>query len=108
MYAVIYRFYLKPEKVETYKKLWDIVSEYFVSRRGALGSCLQQADDGMFVVYSRWPDKATRNASWPGEDAPSDELPDEVRQAVIEMHACADDSYEKLPDIEMKVLADKL
>ena len=71
MFAVIYRGYLKSECDDKYKKAWRTVASYFVEYRGALGSCLHKTIDGMWVAYSRWPDKATRDASWPGENAPA-------------------------------------
>lgn len=90
MFAVIYQGYLKPGKEADYKTAWRVVASYFIERRGALGSCLHQTEDGLWVAYSRWPDKATRDASWPGEDAPSSELPDEVRKAIVTIQGCLD------------------
>ena len=59
------------------------------------------------LAYSRWPDKATRDASWPGESAPLDVLPDEIRKAVIKIQHCIDQT-QKLPEICMEVVDDLL
>ena len=67
MFAVIYRGYLKSvDDKEVYRKAWHTVAAYFVAHRGALGSCLHKTEEGMWLAYSRWPDKATRDASWRG------------------------------------------
>lgn len=63
MFAVIYRAYMKPGLEMEYQQAWRKVATYFVEHRGALGSCLHQAEDGMWLAYSRWPDQATRDAS---------------------------------------------
>ena len=71
MFAVIYQGYVKPGCESQYKKAWHDVAKYFVEKRGAIGSCLHCTSEGLWLAYSRWPDKKTRDASWPGEDAPS-------------------------------------
>lgn len=106
-FAVIYRTYTLPGREDDYQKAWQIVAQYFVENRGAIGSCLHQASDGMWVAYSRWPDKKTRDASWPGLDAPSEELPPRVREAILTLRDCAD-MEKRLPDICMDVVNDML
>lgn len=44
----------------------------------------------LWVAYSRWPDKKTRDNAWPGENAPSEELPLEIRNAVLTIKDCLD------------------
>jgi hypothetical protein len=87
MFAVIYRFQLQPEQEEEYQKLWRKIACYFVEKRGAIGSCLHKGADGLWVAYSRWPDKITRDASWPSDDAPNDELPNDVKDIITSMQA---------------------
>lgn len=107
MFAVIYRSYLKPDREEDYQLAWHQVASYFVEKRGAIGSCLHKTEEGIWVSYSRWPDKATRDASWPGENAPSNELPEEIRRAILVLKDCIDQER-KLPDICMDVVQDLL
>ena|SRR3990167_8159505 len=107
MFAVIYRAYIKNDHLEKYKTSWHILASYFKQHRGALGACLHQAEDGMWVAYSRWPNKATRDASWPGDNAPADILPVEVKQAIFNIKASIDQSR-PLPDICMEVIEDLL
>jgi len=106
-FAVIYRAYIRAGKEEDYQNAWEIVAHYFVKHRGAVGSCLHRANDGLWIAYSRWPDQKTRDASWPGENAPSNELPPEVRNAIRTIQECMD-SERKLPDICMELVNDLL
>ena len=83
------------------------MARYFIEKRGAIGSCLHRTSDGMWLAYSRWPNKETQEASWPGEGAPSDELPPKIREAVLTIKDCLDPDL-KLPDIRMEVIEDLL
>jgi hypothetical protein len=103
MFAVIYRGFLKSGREEDYQSAWQQVALYFVEKRGALGSTLHRTEEGMWVAYSRWPDRATRDASWPGDSIPSEELPDEIRRAILMLQDCIDQAR-KLPDICMSVI----
>lgn len=88
MFAVIYRFKLKPHQETIYKECWSKIVRYFIEKRGAIGSCLHKGKDDLWVAYSRWPDKATRDASWPGDnDAPNHELSNEIREIIQQMQA---------------------
>lgn len=59
------------------------------------------------MAYSRWPNKATRDAAWPGDAAPSDVLPEDIKQAIISMKDCFD-LEQKFEDICMEVIDDLL
>jgi hypothetical protein len=106
-FAVIYRSYLKSGREQDYQTAWRKVAQYFVAYRGAIGSCLHRTQEGLWVAYSRWPDKKTRDASWPRSDVPSEELPFEIREAVLTIQDCLD-LDQKLPDICMEVVDDLL
>lgn len=103
MFAVIYRGYLLPGKEAEYRKSWRIVAQYFVEKRGAIGSALHRTADGLWFAYSRWPDKKTRDASWPGEKTPSEELPSEIYEAILLLKACLDPKR-PFPEICMEVV----
>ena len=103
MFVVIYRWYAKPGFEEACRRSWKEVAAYFVKERGALGSTLHRADDGMWVAYSKWPDRATRDASWPrDQEAISSEIPLPMRQAIERLKQCQDEER-LLPDICMEV-----
>lgn len=107
MFAVIYQTYVKPERELDYQQSWHKVACYFVEKRGAIGSCLHRAADDLWVAYSRWPDKATRDASWPGDNAPSEELPEEIRKAILILKDCVDQER-KVPEICLEIVNDLL
>jgi hypothetical protein len=107
MFAVIYQMYVKPGREQEYQEWWSKIACYFVEHRGAIGSCLHRGSDGLWLAYSRWPDKATRDASWPGDNAPSDELPEEIRQAILGIKDCVDQER-KYPEICLEVVEDLL
>lgn len=108
MFAVLYQTYLRPGKESEFQSAWQIVANYFITQRGALGSCLHQGENGLWVAYSRWPSRAVRDASWPqGKDLPSSELPENVRKAIISIKDCMDEDR-KIPDICLEVVNDLL
>lgn len=107
MFAVIYRAYLKTGTELEYQQLWKLVADYFIKHCGALGSCLHQAEEGFWLAYSRWPDKATRDAAWPQETTPSAAFPDEISKAIIGIKNCIDKGRE-FPEICMEVKNDLL
>lgn len=106
-FAVIYQSYIKPGREEEYQRYWNTIASYFVNHRGALGSCLHRTTDGLWLAYSRWPSKAMRDASWPGENAPSGELSDEIQKAITGLKDCMD-SDRKIPEVCMEVVDDLL
>lgn len=107
MFAVIYRGYVKLGREEDYKKLWHMIASYFIKHRGAIGSCLHKAEDGSWVAYSRWPDKAARDSSWPGENAPAQDLPQEIQEAIAAIKDCIDSSR-KFPELCLEIIDDLL
>ena len=107
MFAVIYQSYVKPGQESLYQNAWNKVARYFIEERGAVGSCLHQTSDGMWIAYSRWPDKKTRDASWPEKSHIPNEFPDEIRQAILILKNCLDEER-KMPDICMEVVDDLL
>ena len=90
MFTVIYRTHVKLGQEEEYKSLWHQIARYFVKERGALGSKLNFCDEGYFVAYSRWPDRATRDASWRGEGEIPQDLPVEIHKAIVKIKSCVD------------------
>lgn len=107
MFAVIYRGYVKSGREKDYKRLWHTIATYFIEHRGAIGSCLHRTEDGLWVAYSRWPDKATRDASWPGENAFPPDLPLEIQQAIMSIKSCVDQDR-KFPELCLEIIDDLL
>lgn len=101
MFAVIYKFKLKPSQEKQYQEHWHKIAEFFIKNRGAIGSCLHKGEDNLWIAYSRWPDKATRDASWPGDESPNNNLPEDicnsiqVMQTINKENSSMDKDYEE-------------
>ena len=110
MFAVIYRFHLKPHQETVYKEYWETITDYFIKQRGALGSCLHKGEDGLWVAYSRWPDKATRDSSWTSDGNPNDKLPPNIYDTILMMQQIKRENseLEQFDEICLEVIADKL
>lgn len=108
MFAVIYRGFVDPDNEKDYQHCWHIVADYFIKQCGAIGSCLHKTDEGYWLAYSRWPDKAARDAAWPSDDAPSSEkFPDKIATAIIKLKKYIDESR-AFPEITMAIMDDLL
>lgn len=90
MFAVIYRGSILPGREADYQQAWNQVATYFKESRGALGSCLHKSEAGEWIAYSRWPDKQTRDASWPKDDTVCQTINLEIRDAILRLKGCID------------------
>nr|WP_267256972.1 hypothetical protein [Coxiella endosymbiont of Ornithodoros maritimus] len=81
--------------------------DLFCGKHGALGSCLHKTEEGLSLAYSHWSDKGTRDASCPGEDAPCEISPNNIRQAIVQIKECIDQERQ-FPEISIEVLGDLL
>ena len=108
MFAVIYRGYLKNNKEGAYKNAWRLIAEYFIEEKGAIGSCLHQTSDGMWVAYSRWVSKEARDAAWPKDMESIDEnYPIFIKDAIVTLKECVDEKRH-LPEMCLDVVEDLL
>lgn len=108
MFCVIYRFKLKPDQEEIYKKCWSLITDYFIKYRGAIGSSLHKGDDNLWIAYSRWPDQETRDASWSDESKANQSFPDDVLNAIETMQGFKNKNFEQFEEITMQLVMDKL
>jgi len=106
-FAVIYRGYIKEGMEDAYKKYWRQIASFFISYRGAIGSCLHKTEDGMWLAYSRWPNKEMRDNSWPEDAFVNESFPEAVKSAILGLKNCLD-TDRSLPDITMTVVEDYL
>lgn len=60
MFAVIYRWRLRPGHEEQFVDGWARVTRAIHASCGSYGSRLHRAGDDTWVAYARWPDAATR------------------------------------------------
>jgi hypothetical protein len=57
MFAVIYRWRLKPGTESQFASAWAERTRAIMSQEGGLGSRLHRADNGWFVAYAQWPSR---------------------------------------------------
>ena len=100
MFAVIYKFKLKAHQEDLYRHHWERIASFFIESRGAIGSCLHKGDNGLWIAYSRWPDKATRDASWPGENTPNGELSEDIINSIKIMQTIKKENSDMEDDYE--------
>ena len=67
-FAVMYRWRLHAGREEAFTRAWADVTRAIRAERGGLGSRLHRAEDGTWVAYAQWPDRATWEAA---QGAPS-------------------------------------
>jgi hypothetical protein len=96
-FAVLYRWRVEPGREGDCRAAWERLTRAIHERRGGLGSRLHVADDGTWVAYARWPDRAT----W--ERAVGEEPADP--EASVAMRACI---RESLPPEPLTIEADLL
>ena len=59
MFAVIYRWRVIPGLEAQFEEGWRGGTERIAAEFGGWGSRLHRTDDGAFIAYAQWPDKAT-------------------------------------------------
>jgi heme-degrading monooxygenase HmoA len=60
MFAVIYRWQLRPGRDEQFVEGWHRCSTQIKKRFGSYGSRLHRTDEGLYVSYGRWPSEQAR------------------------------------------------
>ena len=102
MFAVLYKCKVKKGQEDLYVKHWKKVAGFFKQSRGSLGSTLHKAEDGTWIAYSKWPDRATRDASWPKDkEAVNAAFPPDVQEAIIGLKATLEE--DTLTEICMEI-----
>ena len=97
MFAILYRWKLKPGTEETFRDAWKAMTETIKAKYGTGGSRLHRTDDGDFVAYAVWPHREHWGATG--------KLPSTNPEASARMRACIAHS---LPSTPLEVLEDLL
>lgn len=97
MFAVLYRWKLKPGTEQTFRDAWCTATESIRARHGTAGSRLHRTDEGELFAYAVWPDRRT----W--EEA--GKMPSANPEAGATMRACIEAS---LGATALEVLDDRL
>ena len=58
-FCVLYRFRVRPGEEAAFVAAWAELTHAIRDQRGGLGSRLHRDDDGTFVAYAQWPDRAS-------------------------------------------------
>ncbi len=58
-FCVLYRFRVRDGEENDFVSAWAALTHGIREQRGGLGSRLHRDDDGTFVAYAQWPDRAT-------------------------------------------------
>ena len=66
-FAVLYRWRLHPGREDDFVAAWAEMTAAIRRERGGLGSRLLRSDDGTWVAYAQWPDRAAWEAAQAGE-----------------------------------------
>ncbi len=96
-FVVIYRWKIHADKEQLFQEIWCRNTPQIIQRCGGLGSRLHKADDGTWLAYAQWPDKATWEKSYsvPEWDLEGSEM---MKEAIVE----------RLPRILLEPAADFL
>jgi hypothetical protein len=57
MFAVIYKWKIKPGMESQFTSAWEVMTIEFRDVHGGLGSCLHRDDSGYFIAYAKWPNR---------------------------------------------------
>jgi len=60
MFVVVYRWKVKPGGEDQFREGWREMTQSIYETFGSRGSRLHRAEDGTWVAYAQWPDRATR------------------------------------------------
>jgi hypothetical protein len=58
MFVVLYRWRIKAGHEDEFRAAWQRATERIADRYGAFGSRLHLVDDGSWLAYAQWPDRA--------------------------------------------------
>lgn len=93
-FVILYRWRLKPERVEQFRRAWTKVTRIYLEEFGSHGSRLHKGNDGIWYAYAQWPSaEARENASGAAAVATS-------------MRAMAGAIEERLPEVELEIVED--
>ncbi|MEM6730765.1 MAG: antibiotic biosynthesis monooxygenase [Myxococcota bacterium] len=95
MFAVVYRWKLKPGKEHDFQRAWAALTDEFIESHGGLGSRLHRGDEGLWLAYARWNDRQ----SWEREKEIQNQ------EALSTMKQCIS---ERFPPLPLDITEDKL
>lgn len=90
MFAVIYRWRVIPGLAAQFEAAWAAGTAAISREFGGLGSRLHKADEGIYIAYAQWPDKAAWEKAMETRMRHSDdEARRAYREAILEFETLA-------------------
>ena len=89
VFAVIYRWTLKPGTEDRFRDAWRTMTEAIIARSGTSGSRLHRTDNGEVVAYAVWPSRERWEAAG--------KLPPASAEALTTMRDCIETSHGATP-----------
>lgn len=83
-FVVIYRWRLHPGKEQQFIDSWTRNTPEIIKHCGGLGSRLHRADDGSWLAYAQWPDRATWERYYNVPDRRSESARQLSKEAIAE------------------------
>lgn len=85
MFAVIYRWRVIPGLEAQFERGWEAGTRAIAAEFGGWGSRLHRTEDGLYIAYAQWPDKAAwERAMETRMHHSDDEARREYREAIAE------------------------
>lgn len=96
MFAVIYRWRIKPELEQQFIESWSKITEYLVGNFNSLGSRLHRSNDGLWYAYAQWRTLAERDLAF--QNMPEMPAREKMKEAI----------EESFPEIRLETISDFL
>lgn len=85
MFAVIYSFEVKEDKIQQFEENWSKLTELIYRYEGSLGSRLHKSDKLNYLAYAQWPDKQTWENSGAKLPDVSKEISRRMKEACVKI-----------------------
>ncbi len=96
MFAVIYRWRIKPELEMQFIESWSEITEYLLGNFNALGSRLHRGSDGLWYAYAQWRASEERDLAF--QNMPKLPAGKKMKEAIAE----------SFPEIRLETISDFL
>lgn len=96
MFAVIYRWRIKPELEHQFVESWSEITEYLLGNFNALGSRLHRGSDGLWYAYAQWRTLEERDLAF--QNMPKMPAREKMIQTI----------EERFPEIKLETISDYL
>ncbi len=81
MFSVIYKFQLKPDKIQQFEENWTELTKLIYEHQGSWGSRLHKSDETNYIAYAQWPDKETWESEWKNMPEQAKEISRKMKEA---------------------------